>query len=103
MELSEELKRRLRRCQTHIEGMAAERAGHGPHAHAQVERTRTSLLTGLLLVMTNSDQMWPEGADPDLSFGGVMNGGIHYGMIAHTKPDIGERFAYPEIEWTFHS
>lgn len=94
------VQRRIYEAMQYIGAMAAERAGHGERAQAAVTRTRASLLDGIGMLLS-SREVWIDSAP--MSFGGVMRGGIVYGMIAREKPDLTATFRHHEIEWTFHS
>lgn len=106
--MSQGVRNRLLRCLAYIETMELERMGWGPEYMRPVERTRASLLSAFGVLLAASD-LWIDGVDPSLSLGGVMPGGIVFGMIARERPSAetsatpSPKFTHPEIEWTFHS
>lgn len=98
---------RITQVQRHIAAMQRERAGWGPVAAQQVGDTAMSFVTGLATLL-QAEQVWIDGGT-GLSFGGVLPGGIVFGMIAREQAQPrfieGEEpgFANAPIEWTFHS
>jgi hypothetical protein len=96
--LTPAVRERLRDCQHHIDGMRLDRHGWG--ADDEILRTQRSLLDAVLFLTTVAREVWTDGADPSLSFGGVTDGGIVFGMIARTRDTA---FRHDEISWTFHS
>jgi len=103
--LSDRTRARFRECMQHIDRMRAERVGWGKDAEAEVAATERSLLRALDTLI-GAREVWPDGTSSSgsLSFGGMMPGGIDFGMIARRGtcrfPDV---HTTPPVEWTFHS
>lgn len=109
--LEPRVRERIADVQRHIDRMRTERAGWGPVAMGEADATAASFVRGLSTLVA-ADRVWNDGAT-GLSFGGVLPGGIAFGMIARiAKPAVPAdltdgvkwpEFATPAIEWTFHS
>ena len=85
----------------YIQRMRQERVGWGPTAEREADETAASFLRGLAMLLS-AEQVWCDGAT-GLSFGGVMPGGIVFGMIAHRGTPKFDHCTVPPIEWSFHS
>lgn len=94
---------RLQQAIQHIERMECERVGFGSEAAAEVSATRQSLLKGVSTLL-ESERVWNDGGcgcGCNLSFGGVTDYGVTYGLLAY---ELGSpTFEYKPIRWTFNS
>jgi hypothetical protein len=100
--LTAPVRERIGKVHEYIAAMAAERMGWGPDAERETADTMRSFIDGFRL-LCEATEVWIDGG-AGYSFGGVLPGGIVFGMIARTMParSLGE-FANPPLEWTFHS
>jgi len=108
--LTPRVRERIAQVHDHIAAMRAERVGWGDLAARDVADTCGSFMDALR-VLNEAAEVWIDGTG--LSFGGVLPGGIVFGMIARPGrrwrptnlpadvewPD----WAHGPIEWTFHS
>jgi hypothetical protein len=109
--LEPRVRERLMQCIDHVSAMRTERMGWGPAAMRDVADTEASF-TAALGYLLNADRVWIDGGT-GLSFGGVMPGGIMFGMIArpgrpNVPTDLPDDVEWPTfdhgpIEWSFHS
>lgn len=86
----------------YVEDMRRERLGYGPAAMAEADQTAHSYLRAVSYLL-RAREVWIDGGDPSLSFGGIMDGGIVFGMIARREASMNPDAAYPPIAWTVHS
>lgn len=101
------VQRRLQDVWTYIETLQIERVGYGKCGDAH---TTAMSFARAVQTLFSATEIWVDGPE-GLSFGGVMPGGIQFGMIArHGEPEKvyvdGEqvsRFKHGPIKWTFHS
>lgn len=107
MVLTPNVRERINKILKHIEGMEFERQGFGDGAMRDVEYTRKSFVRALGTLL-GAEELWPDGFEEDsLSLGGVMPGGIVFGMIGRYRvgwnPDWREPFEFQPVDWSFHS
>ncbi len=102
--LTQRVKDRLRYIFDHIDRMENERQGYGPEPMADVHSTRASLLSALSVLLA-ADEVWVDGQEYTMSFGGRMPGGIVFGMIARLTEASDDEpwFSHYRVDWTFHS
>ena len=89
---------RIMEVQLYLVEMERERAGWGVESMREVGDTARSFTAALATLFT-AERVWCDGGS-GYSFGGVMPGGITFGMIARKGSS---RFTSEPIEWTFHS
>ena len=92
---------RITEVQQYIRKMRQERAGWGPEPMREADATAASFVDGLAMLFA-AERVWIDGGT-GFSFGGVLPGGITFGMIARGKVSKDSPFTTPEVEWTFHS
>jgi hypothetical protein len=92
--------KRIIEVHQYIQRMRAERVGFGPDAMREADETAASFLDGLTTLLA-AEQMWVDGLG--LSFGGVMAGGIVFGLIASQRQPCLDHFTTPPLTFTFHS
>lgn len=102
MQISNRGTARVHSVMRYIDDMERERQGWGDEPLQDVHETRASFLRAMDM-MFRATEVWADGTGDSLSFGGVMPGGITFGIIARVKPMPDDRFALPPVEWTFHS
>lgn len=96
MKISDAAVQRIADVASHLDEMEHERQGWGDDSG--VNSTARSFVRALGILMA-AEEVWIDGGT-GYSFGGVMPGGITFGMIARHRPSV---FATKPIEWTFHS
>lgn len=92
--------RRIIEVHQYVQRMRQERIGFGPEAMREADETAASFLDGLTTLL-QATEMWTDGLG--LSFGGVMPGGIVFGMIASQRQPCLDHFTTPPLRWSFHS
>jgi hypothetical protein len=99
--LTPRVRERIAQVHDHIAEMRRERQGWGDLAAREVADTALSFMDALR-VLNEATEVWIDGG-AGLSFGGILPGGIVFGVIAREKPSMGGDDMLPVIEWTFHS
>jgi hypothetical protein len=110
--ISDSAAKRLRKISRYIADMNNERIGYGPGPMLAVAETALSFAR-VWETLAGAQEVWADGSN--YSLGGVMPGGIVFGMIAtvqepatfvHEFDDgssITRDFDMGPITWTFHS
>jgi len=102
--LTPRVRERIKQVHDHIAAMRSERLGWGTEAARDAADTAMSFLDALD-ILTEATEVWIDGG-AGYSFGGVLPGGIVFGMIAREQAPrtvLNSEFTYRPIEWTFHS
>lgn len=92
--------RRIIEVHQYIQRMRQERIGWGPEAMREADETAASFLDGLTTLL-GATEVWTDGQG--LSFGGIMPGGIVFGMIASPSTPCLDHLTTPPMRWVFHS
>lgn len=100
MKISQAAVQRIADVASNIDEMEHERQGWGLTAMNDVNETARSFVRALGILMGATDVYIDGGTG--YSFGGMMPGGIAFGMIAR---EVGKdpRFNAQQLEWSFHS